>query len=84
MYDVWRGGSIGTVSERDVHQAVSGILIYSHECGMSTVAGRPGGTGALPRWNASGGYGSSARAATAAPVNFFTPVTPAAIEKFAR
>ena len=23
MYDVWRGGSIGTVSERDVHQAVS-------------------------------------------------------------
>ena len=26
MYDVWRGGSIGTVSERDVHQAVSGIL----------------------------------------------------------
>ena len=26
MSDVWRGGSIGTVSERDVHQAVSGIL----------------------------------------------------------
>ena len=26
MYDVWRGGSIGTVSERDVHQAVSEIL----------------------------------------------------------
>jgi epoxide hydrolase-like predicted phosphatase len=23
MYDVWRGGSIGTISERDVHQAVS-------------------------------------------------------------
>ena len=26
MHDIWRGGSIGTVSERDVHQAVSGIL----------------------------------------------------------
>jgi FMN phosphatase YigB (HAD superfamily) len=26
MYDVWRGGSIGTVSEREVHQAVSEIL----------------------------------------------------------
>ena len=26
MCDVWRGGSIGTVSERDVHQAVSEIL----------------------------------------------------------
>lgn len=26
MYDVWRGGSIGTVSERDVHQAISEIL----------------------------------------------------------
>ena len=26
MYDVWRGGSIGTVSERDVHQAVPEIL----------------------------------------------------------
>src|SRR5580693_3638525 len=26
MYEVWRGGSIGTVSERDVHRAVSEIL----------------------------------------------------------
>jgi hypothetical protein len=26
MSDVWRGGSIGTISERDVHQAVSEIL----------------------------------------------------------
>ncbi len=26
MFDIWRGGSIGTVSERDVHQAVSEIL----------------------------------------------------------
>ena len=26
MYDVWRGGSIGTVSERDVHRAVTEIL----------------------------------------------------------
>jgi HAD superfamily hydrolase (TIGR01509 family) len=26
MHDVWRGGSIGTVSEREVHQAVSEIL----------------------------------------------------------
>ncbi len=26
MYNVWRGGSIGTVSERDVHQAALDIL----------------------------------------------------------
>ncbi len=26
MYDVWRGGSVGTVSEGDVHQAASRIL----------------------------------------------------------
>ncbi len=26
MYGVWRGGSIGTISERDVHQAVTQIL----------------------------------------------------------
>src|SRR5579859_5630784 len=26
MYDVWRGGSIGTISERDVHQAATQIL----------------------------------------------------------
>jgi len=26
MYEVWRGGSIGTVSERGVHRAVSEIL----------------------------------------------------------